>query len=161
MTDTPPPVENGSNVDPNARWKFIRDVFMFEVKLALNNIHNFFQIPLTIGVALFDLVVRGKEEGERFYKVVEMGRTIDDSIDIYSIIEHRQKSLNKSYTLDAVVSKLEGVIVREVQKGGTAATVKAAVDKAIDELQARTEPASKIGDAVINVADKIHSKVKE
>ena len=31
----------------------------------------------------------------------------------------------------------------------------------IDELQARTEPASKIGDAVINVADKIHAKVKE
>ena len=71
----PAPPAN-SNADP--RWRFIRDVAVFEMKLALNNLHNFFQIPLTLAVAVFDLFVKGRQEGERFYKLVEMGRTIDD-----------------------------------------------------------------------------------
>ncbi len=51
--------------------------------------------------------------------------------------------------------------MKEVNKGGTAATVKAAVDKAIDEMQARTEPASKFGDAVKSAADKFHARMQD
>ena len=49
MTETNEPAI--SNVDPHARWKFMRDVLVFESKLALNNLHNFFQIPVTLAVA--------------------------------------------------------------------------------------------------------------
>ncbi|HEY4940227.1 MAG TPA: hypothetical protein VII56_02270 [Rhizomicrobium sp.] len=162
MTDMLPSPPPGSNRDPHARWKFIRDVAVFELKLALNNLHNFFQIPLTLAVAVFDLVVGGAEEGTRFYKLVEMGRTIDDSIDIYSIVEHRERSLNKDYTVDAVIGRLESVIVREYQKGGSAASVKQALDKAIDEMQSRTgEHAGKAADAVKAAADKLHEKMQK
>ncbi len=147
--------------DSSARWKFLRDVAVFEAKLALNNFHNFFQIPLTFAVAVFDLVLRGKEEGGSFYKLVEIGRTIDDSIDIYSVIEHRERSLNKDFTVDAVIAVLEAVIVREYEKGGTAASVKQAVDKAIDELQTRTgEHASKAAGAVRAAAERLHEKLQ-
>src|ERR1051326_3869089 len=98
-----PPEAALPDADPQARWKFLRDVAVFEFKLALNNVHNFFQIPLTLGAALIDLVFKGKSEGERFYKLVESGRTIDDAIDIYSVIAHREKSLNRDYTVDAVI----------------------------------------------------------
>ena len=159
MTDTPPP--ELSNVDPHARWKFMRDVLVFEGKLALNNVHNFVQIPLTIAVAIFDLVVRGKEEGGRFYKLVEMGRTIDDHIDIYSVIEHREKKLNENFTIDAVVSRIEQVIVREYQKGGTTASVKQAVDKALDGMQSKTAPhAEKAADAIKTAAEKLQEKIQ-
>jgi hypothetical protein len=158
VSPVPPPAPAETNAD--RRWKFIRDVGVFELKLALNNLHNFFQIPLTLAVAVFDLVAGGKTEGERFYKLVEMGRTIDDSIDIYSIVEHRERSLNKDYTVDAVVGKLEDVILREYEKGGTAASVKAAVDRAIDGMQAKTGAhANKLADAVKSTADKIHESM--
>jgi hypothetical protein len=127
---------------PHARWKFLRDVAVFEFKLALNNFHNFFQIPLTLAVALFDLIFRHGEEGSRFYWLVEQGRLIDDHIDIYSIIDHRERGLNRDFTVDAVLKRLEGVIVREYEKGGTAASIKNAVDRAFDEMQSRTAPAS-------------------
>lgn len=147
--------------DPNARWKFVRDVLVFEAKLALNNFHNFFQIPLTVVVAIFDLIAGGKEEGERFYKLVEIGRTIDDSIDIYSIIEHRERSLNRDYTVDALVKRVEDVVVREYEKGGTAASVKQAVDRVIDEMQAKAGGGlGKAGDAMKDVADKLHDKMQ-
>ncbi|MBL6854726.1 MAG: hypothetical protein ISS15_15870 [Alphaproteobacteria bacterium] len=157
----PPPAPARSNADQ--RWRFIRDVGVFELKLALNNLHNFFQIPLTLAVAAFDLVVRSKNgEGERFYKLVEMGRTIDDSIDIYSIVAHRERKLNDDYTVDAVLGKLEDVVIKEYEKGGTAASIKAAVDRAIDGMQTRTgEHASRMADVVKNAADKIHDSMSK
>jgi ribosome-associated translation inhibitor RaiA len=127
------------NTPPDARWAFLRDVAVFQFKLFLNNLHNFFQIPLTLVVAAIDVIFKTEPEGERFYKTLEYGRMIDDSIDIYSVIAHREKSLNKDFTVDAVVSQLEGVIAKEVQKGGSAASMKAALDKAIDAMQAKAD----------------------
>lgn len=150
----------------DARWQFLRDVAVFELKLMLNNLHNFFQVPLTLGVALFDLVFKHGEEGSRFYWLVEQGRLIDDHIDIYSIVDHRERGLNRDYTVDAVLKRLEGVIVREYEKGGTAASVKNAVDRAFDEMQSRTAPASgkaaeaaeKAMEAMRQAADKFRNK---
>jgi hypothetical protein len=160
MTETSTATE--TNADPHARWKFMRDVIVFESKLALNNLHNFFQIPVTLAVAVFDLIFKGKEEGERFYKLLEMGRTIDDSIDIYSVIAHREKSLNKNFTVDAVVARIESVIVKEYEKGGTAASVKQAVDKAFDGMQAKTgEHAEKVTDAMKAAAEKLQKKMRD
>ncbi len=140
------------------RWKFIRDVAVFELKLTINNIHNFFQVPLTLGVALFDLIFKHGEEGSRFYWLVEQGRTIDDHIDIYSIIEHRERGLNKDFTVDSVLKRVEDVIVREYEKGGTAASVKNAIDRIFDDMQSRTAPASK---KAAEAADKAAEAVRE
>jgi hypothetical protein len=158
----PPPPSAPVLSNADQRWQFIRDVGVFELKLALNNLHNFFQIPLTFAVAVFDLVAGGKVQGERFYKLVEMGRTIDDSIDIYSIVAHRERKLNQDYTVDAVVGKIEDVIIKEYEKGGTAASVKAAVDRALDRMQERTGThANKLADAVKGAADKIQDSMSK
>jgi hypothetical protein len=164
IPEQPPPTPPLSPRD--ARWQFLRDVAVFELKLMLNNLHNFFQVPLTLGVALFDLVFKHGEEGSRFYWLVEQGRLIDDHIDIYSIVDHRERGLNRDYTVDAVLKRLEGVIVREYEKGGTAASVKNAVDRAFDEMQSRTAPASgkaaeaaeKAMDAMRQAAEKFRNK---
>jgi len=156
----PPPQPAPSNSDD--RWKFLRDVAVFELKLVLNNLHNFIQVPLTLAIAAVDVIFKGKAEGERFYKVVEYGRTIDDSIGIYSIIDHRERSLNSDYTVDAVVKRLEDVVVREYEKGGTAASIKAALDRTIDGMQAHTGKATtKVDDAVRRAADKIKEKMRD
>ena len=161
----------------DARWKFLRDVAVFELKLTLNNFHNFFQVPLTLGIALFDLIFKHGEEGSRFYWTVEQGRLIDDHIDIYSIIDDRERAMNKNYSVDAVVKRVESVIVKEYAKGGTAASIKNALDRAIDEMQSRTGPAAaraagatekaagtikdaaeKAADTLKDVSDKIRGK---
>lgn len=154
LADQPRPASGNQD----ARWQFLRDVAVFELKLALNNIHNFIQIPMTLAVALFDVVFKHGEEGSRFYWLVEQGRLIDDSIDIYSIIDHRERGLNRDYTVDAVLRKLEGVIVREYEKGGTAASIKNAVDRTLDEMQSKTAPASK---AAADAAEKAAEAVRK
>ncbi len=155
-----PSNEPVSNIDPHARWKFLRDVAVFEFKLVLNNMHNFFQVPLTLVVAAVDLIFKTEPEGGRFYKLLELGRTIDDSIDIYSVIAHREKAMNHDYTVDNVISRVEGAIVREYQKGGTAASMKSAVDKVIDEMQARTDAGKdKATEAMRRAAEKVKEKM--
>src|SRR6516162_10465413 len=108
MTDNTP--QRTSHTDPHGRWKFMRNVAVFQLKLFLNNLHNLVQVPLTLVVALVDLIFKTEPEGARFYKLLEYGRTIDDSIDIYSVVAHRERGLNEDYTVDNLVSKLEGVI---------------------------------------------------
>ncbi len=163
MTDLPastPQATDTRTPDPHARWRFIRDVAVFEAKLSLNNLHNFFQVPLTFAVAVFDLIFSGEVEGARFYKLVEVGRTIDDSIGIYSVIDDREHSLNQDFTVDAVISRLERVIIREYEKGGTAASVKQAVDKAIDGLQSSTgQQAGKVVDGVTDAVAALLDKL--
>jgi hypothetical protein len=51
---------------------------------------------------------------------------------------------------------VEEVIVREYQKGGTAANVKGAVDKVLDEMQSKTEGAN---DAIRAAAEKLKEKM--
>ncbi len=153
MTERAQPI---SNIDPHARWKFIRDVGVFQLKLFLNNIHNFVQIPIALVVAVVDVVFRSDPEGARFYKFLEIGRRIDDSIDIYSVISHRESSLKKDFTVDAIISRLEAVIVKEYEKGGTAASVKSAVDRAIDGLQTGADASKeKVSSTIQRATEKI------
>ncbi len=126
MTMLPPP-------DPHARWRFFRDVLVFQLKLVLGNLQNFALVPVSLVAALIDCFVKGKHEGERFYWVLEWGRRTDEAIDIYSSIGgyHHDSpdggpSMKSEYTVDSVLARIEGVIVREYEKGGTAASVKSA-----------------------------------
>jgi hypothetical protein len=148
------------NTDPrDERWRFLRDVAVFQLKLFLNNMHNFVQMPLVLVVAAWDLIFPGKQQGERFYGILELGRSVDDSIDIYSVISHREASLNKVFTVDTVVSRLESVIVREYEKGGTAASVRGALDRAIDELQSRAGAGKdKFASTVQQASDKVRQR---
>lgn len=154
MTELPSPTHN----DPHERWRFLRDFAVFELKLALGNLQNFLLLPISIGAGLIDLVVKGEREGHLFYKVVRMGRETDEAINLYGAIggyhatggdhEHAMKS---DFTVDAVIGKIEGAIVREYEKGGTAAGIKAAVDRAIDQMHDNTEKG----------VEKVKDKVKD
>ena len=53
---------------------------------------------------------------------------------------------------------MESVVVREVEKGGTAATIKSAVDRAIDQFHAET---GSVRDKTLNVVTRTTDKLRE
>jgi hypothetical protein len=68
--------------------------------------------------------------------------------------------VDPEYTVDAVISRLEGVLVRECEKGGTAASIKSAMDRAIDQLHRGTQqPGDKARGALTRAADKLRLKI--
>jgi len=156
----PTPSEPSPPTPPHDRWAFFRDVVVFQLKLLLDNIKGFALQPVSLVAAIIDLVVKGKREGTCFYKVLEWGVHTERVIDVYSALEKRgvaDARLNHNYTVDSLISKVEGVVVREYEKGGTAASVKLAVDRAIDQLQ--TGAGDRAKNIVSRAADKLRTKV--
>jgi len=106
----------------------------------IGNLRDFALMPVSLGAALIDLTSKGEREGSLFYRVLRWGAHSDQVLDAYSPIKHelQDRKVNPNYTVDAVVARLEGVLVREYEKGGTAATIKAALDRTIDQLHRET-----------------------
>ncbi len=148
--------------DSNERWRFLRDVAVFQLKMFVGNVRDFFLMPISLGAALIDLIIRGEREGALFYKVLRWGAHSEDVIDVYSAIEHHDPGdfkISPAYTVDGVIARLENVVVREVEKGGTAATVKSAMDRAIDQLHSETGGArDKARDVVTRTAEKLRAR---
>src|ERR1700676_112701 len=119
MTLTPTPARTNAE----GRWRFIRDFLVFQVKLLLDNVRDFALVPVSLGAAIIDLIFKGEREGSLFYKVLRWGAHSEEVIDVYSAIEHHDPGdfkVNPEYTVDGVIARLEGVLVRECEKGGTA-----------------------------------------
>jgi len=146
----------------NDRWKFLRDVLVFQLKMFLDNVRDFALMPVSLAAALIDLIIRGEREGALFYKVLRWGSHSEEVIDVYSAIEHHEKGdfkISPGYTVDGVIARLEGALTREYEKGGTAASIKDAMDRAIDQLHAETGAArDKTRDVVVRTADKLREK---
>jgi hypothetical protein len=144
------------------RWKFVRDVAVFQLKLFLDNVRDLVLMPVSLIAALIDLVFRGEREGSLFYKVLRWGAHSEEVIDVYSAIEHHPPGdfkVNPGYTVDGVIARLENVLKREVEKGGTAASAKAAMDRAIDQLHTETSAKrEQARDMVVRTTDELRKK---
>ena len=141
------------------RWKFLRDVVVFQLKMLLDNVRDLVLMPVAAVAALSDLILKGDREGARFYRVLRWGRHSERVIDVYSAIENHPPDtfeIGRDYTVDGVIARLESVVAREVDKGGTAASIKSAMDRAIDQIHAGTGSAR---DAVVRTADKLREKL--
>ena len=156
------PLSIPPRANSNDRWKFLRDVLVFQLKMFLDNVRDFALMPISLVAALIDLLSRGEREGALFYKVLRWGLHSEAVIDVYSAIEHHETTdfkISRNYTVDGVIARLEGVLVRECEKGGTAASIKAAMDRAIDQLHAETSGTrDRARDVVVRTADKLREK---
>lgn len=151
MPDAPSPY------DTHARWRFLRDVAVFQFKLALDNLRDFALVPVSLVAAAVDLAFGGKPEGALFYTVLRWGLHSEKIIDLYSVIE-RGEGPGHDFTVDAAIARLEGVILREYEKGGTAAGVKAAVDRAIDQIRRDRRTGEALARAADNMRPKLNTK---
>ena len=141
-------------------WKFLRDVLVFQLKMLLDNVRDFALMPISLAAALIDLIFKGERQGTLFYQVLKWGAHSEEVINVYSAIEaHERPEVNPNYTIDAVIKRLEGVLVRECEKGGTAASIKAAMDRAIDQIQVETSgPRERAREAVARATNKLRNK---
>jgi hypothetical protein len=143
------------------RWKFLRDVLVFQLKMLLDNLRDFALMPVSLVAALIDLIFKGEREGSLFYQVLRWGAHSEEVINVYGAIEeHGRPGVNPNYTVDAVIARLEGVLVRECERGGTAASIKSAMDRTIDQIQIEASgPRDRARRAVVQAADKFRRKL--
>jgi GNAT superfamily N-acetyltransferase len=128
----------GSGRGKDERWRFWRDVLVFNLKVVLGNLRDLALIPTSLVAAVIDVVSKGEQEGSLFYRVLRWGAHSDEVLDPFSPVKDHKLAVNPNYTVDGVIARIEGVMVREYEKGGTAASIKAALDRVIDQVQHRT-----------------------
>ncbi|MDQ2946261.1 MAG: hypothetical protein M3Y27_10025 [Acidobacteriota bacterium] len=133
-----------ARIEGGGRWRFLRDVLVFQLKLMLSGFRDLALVPVSLVAALIDVVFKGEREGSLFYRVLRWSWHSEEMINVYSPIQHEvaEIEVNPSYTVDAVVERIENVVVREYEKGGTAASIKAALDKVINQVHDETRTAA-------------------
>jgi hypothetical protein len=118
------------------RWLLIRDALVFQIKLFLDGVRDFLMMPVSLGIAVLDLLGVGPRPGRQFYELLEFGHRTDEWINLFGAREHAAPLPPvRGPGVDRLVERLESLVVQEYERGGITASAKEAVDRALDGLQ--------------------------
>ena len=121
-----------------SRWTLIRDVAVFQLKLVLDGLRDALLLPISLFVALLDVLGVGPRAGRQFYGLLEWGRRTEYWINLFGATDHvRALTSSPRPGVDALVDRLERLAVQEYERGGITASTKDAVDRALDQLTKR------------------------
>ncbi len=65
------------------RWVILRDLVIFQTKLAMDGLKDLVFMPISIVAAALDLVLPGPRPGHRFYAVLRLGETFDRWLSLF------------------------------------------------------------------------------
>jgi len=68
-----------------SRWGVIRDLGVFELKLAVDGLKDFVLAPLALGAALADLVIPSGNRGVLLNSVLRIGERFDQWLGLYRL----------------------------------------------------------------------------
>jgi hypothetical protein len=71
-----------------SKWVILRDLAIFQVKLAMDGVKDIVFMPLSIMAALLDLVFPGRRPGHRFYLVLRTGEKFDGWLNLFGAAKH-------------------------------------------------------------------------
>jgi hypothetical protein len=73
---------------PDAKTVLIRDLVIFQIKLALDGAKDLLLAPVSIGAAALDLLFPGERRGHRFYQVMAWGERFDGWLNLFGAAEN-------------------------------------------------------------------------
>jgi hypothetical protein len=65
------------------KWVVIRDLMIFQLKLAMDGVKDIIFMPLSIVAAVLDLFFPGRRFGHRFYAVLRLGEKFDSWLNLF------------------------------------------------------------------------------
>ena len=112
----------------------------FQLKLVVDGLRDAVMLPISLGVALLDLCGVGPRAGRQFYDLLKVGRHTEHWINLFGATEHAESlPVAGRPGIDALVHRIERLVVQEYERGGITTSAKNAVDRALDGLD-RREP---------------------
>jgi hypothetical protein len=118
------------------RWTLIRDVTVFQLRLTLDGLRDFALIPVSLIAGVADLVLGGT----RFYSVLEAGRRSEEWIRLFAELERVEPADAEGAdrnAVDAMIERVERVLVEQYERGGVTASAKSAIDRGLDAIARR------------------------
>lgn len=116
----------------------MRDVAVFQLKLFLDGLRDAALIPVSLVIAALDLLGIGPRPGRQFYLLLKFGRRTEYWINLFGAARQAEALTSPPRPgVDALVDRLERVVVQEYERGGITTSTKDAVDRALDGLTRR------------------------
>jgi hypothetical protein len=121
------------------RWDLIRDLVVFQFKLAIDALRDVVMSPVSIVAGLLDLILEG-DRPRHLYRVLLLGRQTERWINLFGEADRVETRTvptgdeDPSDSLDTIVGQVEELIVQEYERGGVTASAKAAIDRSLDIL---------------------------
>ena len=126
---------------PPNHWQLIRDVAVFQLKLALDGVRDVVLLPVSLAAAVLGLLFSADNPGKYFNRLLDLGRKSDVWINLFGASEHYQ-SEQAPPSSDAYVQKLEEMLINEYKRGGVVKNLKDHTDQLVQRIQTelRQEP---------------------
>lgn len=124
------------------RWTLIKNLFVFQVKLALDAIRDLMLSPLSIICGLADIVKGNSLPQSYFHKLMAFGRQTDFWLNLFGEpdketenIDVKSNSENKSeINVDQLFFQVEELLKEQHSKGGLTASAKATIDRYLNKI---------------------------
>jgi len=94
-----------SNLD--SRWRLVRDVVVFQVKLGLEALLDLTLIPVSLAAAGLDLLLGNWRQPRWFHAVLRFGERCERRIDLWGVATNGSQS---NLEVDAVLRSIETLI---------------------------------------------------
>jgi len=137
-----------------SRWQLLKDIAIFQVKLALDAIRDLLLSPVSIVSAVIDLIKGHQYSQSYFYKVMKLGRKTDHWLNLFgaagehksSVADEREDSepgvkqmSEQGRNLDDLFSQVEALLKEQHDKGGLTATAKTSIDRYLDKILIKSQ----------------------
>ncbi len=128
-----------ASTDAPTRWQLIRDLAVFQLKLVIDALRDVMLSPISLVAGVVDLVRVGERPGRYFYQVLLAGRRSEAWINLWGEADRvaLRPTDAESASLDALVERMEQLLVEQVERGGVTASAKTAIDRSLDAISRR------------------------
>jgi hypothetical protein len=130
------------------RWSLIRDMLIFQIKLAMDAIRDLFLSPVSIVCGLADLLLGNSLSKSYFYKLMGLGHQSDAWLNLFG--SHNKddqntkvegsKETKPDMNVDQLFSQVESLLKDQHGKGGLTATAKSKIDRYLNKIVDNKEP---------------------
>lgn len=103
----PRSVASPSLAESPSRWRLVRDLGVFEAKLALDGLKDLVLAPLALAAAVADLVIPAETRGVFLRSVMRIGEGFDRWLNLYGVKRRNVSSVLDEGGSDVIVDYLE------------------------------------------------------
>lgn len=133
------------------RWSLIRDMLIFQIKLAIDAIRDLFLSPVAMICGLVDILFGKPLSKSYFHKLMDFGHQSDSWLNLFG--DHNKVAGNSNklgsqknkpeMNVDQLFSQVESLLKDQHGKGGLTAAAKSNIDRYLNKIVDKKKLANK------------------
>ena len=123
--------------EPPDRRMLIRDVLVFQFKLIVDGLRDFFLVPVAFVAGLLSFFnSKDGVPGPQFYHLLQLGKQSEEWIDLFGAMRNAPPEVRNGVrfpdeNMDQILDRIETFVVDEEKRGGITAQARERLEKAL------------------------------